>query len=243
MNKVSKPPRRSRVSDTESRQSFQSTAIATSSCTDILTTRIDAQGAGLLTHTMPGRVKHHHHPTIPNAQRGFRKNLARMAQSNTPFLQLNSQSKPTPSKEAIVWISILSVIVVATLIIVSILICRCTCSRKKRAARKRNRAGHSHHASLEVTDGRNDHWTWNRHAPFGPVDREWTDASGCMLTPLSKAAVRPAGSQFTVHPGEPVVVDDKVDPLTPVYAKNKGSRYYSGIQSAWKRVSQIGRAC
>lgn len=93
-----------------------------------------------------------------------------------------------------------------------------------------------------MTDGRNDHWTWNKHAPFGPIDREGTDASGFMLTPLSKAAVTPAGSQFMVHPGEPVVVDEEIDPLTPAYARNKGSRYYSGMQSAWKRASQIGRA-
>lgn len=48
---------------------------------------------------------------------------------------------------------------------------------------------------------------------------------------------------MTVMPPQPVVGDEEeIDPLTPVYARKKESRYYSMINSAWKRVSQIGKA-
>jgi hypothetical protein len=169
-----------------------------------------------------------------------------MAATQSSFPSLTNTGGPAKlSKEALIWITVLSVVVVATAIIVGILLCRCTCSRKKGAEKKRQREdGHSRHSSLEVTDGRNDHWAWNKkYAPSGPMTKDGTAADGFELTPLSKAAVGPAGSPFEAFPAQPVVVDEEIDPLKPMYSRSRGSRYYSGVQNAWKRVSQsIGRA-
>jgi hypothetical protein len=75
------------------------------------------------------------------------------------------------------------------------------------------------------------------------MTKDGTAADGFELTPLSKAAVGPAGSPFEAFPAQPVVVDEEIDPLKPMYSRSRGSRYYSGVQNAWKRVSQsIGRA-
>ena len=193
---------------------------------------------------MPGRVKHHT-PTTAHAEGSSRKHFARMASAQTSsFPSFSNQGGPPGlSKEAIIWITVLSVVVVATAIIVGILLCRCTCSRKKRAARQRHANGHSHHPSLEVTDGRNDHIAWNRSfLPQGSRARDGTNDDGFEMTPLAKAAASRGREHLSVLPPRPVVVEEEIDPLTPVYSRKKASRYYSGINNAWKRVSQIGKA-
>jgi hypothetical protein len=80
------------------------------------------------------------------------------------------------------------------------------------------------------------------------VGRVDTGQSGYSMTPLAKAAVKPAGHGYgEAHPGVRVVEsEDDVSPSsTPVHArrqKQARSRYYSGLSNAWKRISQIGRA-
>ena len=188
----------------------------------------------------PGRVKHRHStsrkPTIATAQRTL---YARMAEPDggSSVFQLTNTADPKGSilnKQTIIWLVVVAIIVVATLVIVTCLLCRCNCKRR-RAARKRHSNGHSHHPSLEVTDGRNEHIAWSRNAP---IRKESDNGGDFSLTPLSKATLRPAGA---THPAEPVIVEEEV-PSTPVYARNKGSRYYSGLRYSWKRISQIGRA-
>lgn len=191
---------------------------------------------------MPGRVKHRHSttrkPTIQVAQRIITARIADATDSGSSIFQNNTADPERMfNTQTIVWLVIVSLIVVATLTIVACLLCRC-----RRAKRKRHSNGHSHHPSLEVTDGRNAHFAWNK--TFAPMKSE-TEGSGSSLTPPSKAAVRPAGD--VVHPGDPVIVEGEEVLATPVYVRNKGSRYYSGfsqsrLSSAWKRISQIGRA-
>ncbi|KAK5174327.1 uncharacterized protein LTR77_001407 [Saxophila tyrrhenica] len=158
------------------------------------------------------------------------------------------------NKHTIAWLVVIVVIVLASLVIISCLLCRCKRRRKKRM----NAAGHSHHASLEVTDGRNIHSAWNKNAPHRPIDMLDQTRDGAVaisLMPLTKAAVRPAGYSKEVVPGVSVVEeeeDDAVSQLTPVYGRNRGatgmrreatgSRYHSVLSNAWKRISQIGKA-
>jgi hypothetical protein len=179
------------------------------------------------------------------AQGGVKKLLARMASPQVNTVDFTSTAGPTtPSKQAIVWLTIVSVLVVATAIVVTILLCRCTCNRKKKE-RKYHANGHSHHSSLEVTDGRNDHAAWNRSfTPVGPRTIDGADADGFALTPLARAAERPEPEHLDVLQPRPIVIDE-VDPLTPMSAPARmargSSRYHSGVNAALKRVIQIGK--
>ena len=188
---------------------------------------------------MPGRVKHRHarlkHKPTPPEHTKLLERMADTDQTGTDF-DLHSSlghGEPILSKQAIAWIVIVTVIVITAFIIISWLLCRC--KRRKKSKVKRHSNGHRHHPSLEVTDGRNEHLAWNKNAKPRKTD---TDESGFSLTPLSKGGVAPAG---TVHPGEPVVVDEV--PSSPVYpTRHNRGKYYSGLGSVWQRVSQIGRA-
>jgi len=130
-------------------------------------------------------------------------------------------------KSSIIWLSVLSVVVLASVVVIAWLLFRCHGCRKGR----RYLNGHRHHPSLEVNDGRNQFDLWNRNARHGA--RLASDAS---VIPLTAMPTVPA----VVHPGNPVVIDE-----APVY--NEGSarangRYYSGLGGALKRWSSVGRA-
>ena len=57
---------------------------------------------------------------------------------------------------------------------------------------------------------------------------------------MRKATARPAGA---VYPHEPAIVEqDFAEPGAPVFARKKENSYLSELSSAWKRVSQIGKA-
>ena len=202
---------------------------------------------------MPGRIKyrHHSHSTIPHArQRKVISHLTcrSMADSNTGVDASSIFSSNTGSngfhlnKSTIVWLTIICVIVLAMLVIISCLLCRC--KRRSKRAKRQSEGGtwHTHHPSLEVTDGRNEHYAWNRKAVPPGQSRIETGESGFSLQPLTKAAIKPAGTSN--YPAEPMIVEEEVPiPGTPVFhARKTPSRYYSGLSSAWKRLSQIGRA-
>lgn len=148
------------------------------------------------------------------------------------------------NKSSLTWLIIICLLVVGALILISWLLCRCRRRRGKDGQNFLNRAGHSHHPSLEVKDGRNDHHAWYRHAPrqleLMDVSRMGTSES---ITPLAQAAVRHAGAGVYVVDKED---DDDVSPLTTKFRREasgvKPNRYYSGLSDAWKRISQIGRA-
>ena len=89
---------------------------------------------------------------------------------------------------------------------------------------------------------------WNRpFTPVGPRMVDGADADGFTLTPLTRTADRQDREALEVLPPRPVVVDKETDPLTsmpaPARATRGSSRYYSGVNAASKRVSQIGKAC
>ena len=201
-----------------------------------------ARGAGLLTHPMPGRVKYRAF-LKPTVLRPVARLAARMAspqqQAEDPVFNLSAdKSRLTVSEASIIWLTVIGVVVLASFILVCWLLCRCTCRKKKM---RRHSNGHRHHPSLEITDGRNEFHPWNSNAPPLSPARAETGESGISLQPLTRAAVKPARE---VHPGEPVIVDEE-EPATPVYARSRGSRYYSGISSvrnSLKRWSHIGRA-
>ena len=186
---------------------------------------------------MPGRVKHRPSTksTISFSQRRVHARMVDPAQTSSAFhLDTAGTKGLVLNKQTIAWMVVVAVMVLITLIVVSILLCRCTC--RKRRKRRRHSNGELHRLSYEVTDGRNEFTAWNRNAR----PRFELDQNGFSFTPLAPAAVKSAGD---VHPGEPVIVDE--GPQTPVYARSRGSRYYSGMSNAWKRVSrlsQIGKA-
>jgi hypothetical protein len=154
------------------------------------------------------------------------------------------------NKHTLTWLIVVAVIVAITFTVITCLLCRCKRRRSKAANKKKlNTAGHSHHSSLAVTDGRNEHWAWNKNAPKPEVERVGTGQSGYSMTPLAKAAVKPAGYfDDSRAPAVHVVEEDAVSPLSPPWRRGQqqqqktGSRYYSGFSNAWKRISQIGRA-
>ena len=181
---------------------------------------------------MGGRVKYR-----PGARPGQRRDLTQLVerQANaTLFDSTTSGAQPFKlDKQTIAWLVILSVIVVTAMVVVGWLLCRCQC-RKRRIKRYSN--GHRYHPSLEMNDDRNGFDSWNRNAP----PRMGTDEGGPVLEPLNRAFVQPAGF---AHPGEPVIVEE--EPLSSVssaHTRKTGSKYFSGMSSAWRRVSQIGRA-
>ncbi|KAK6395044.1 hypothetical protein LTR65_001233 [Meristemomyces frigidus] len=138
--------------------------------------------------------------------------------------------------QAIIWISIISAIVFITFVVVLWLLCRCSCSKRRRRRSLRTRQ-----LSTAVGDNRNDYHHWNKSIP--PNDEAFAQGEGDVpLTPLARAAVRPAGvDAWEQHPGQPVVVDEAA---APTYGPRKGSRYYSGGWNLkrFSRTSQIGRA-
>ena len=203
---------------------------------------------------MPGRVKYHHghkHPTILASQRKTRLLFSRMAAAASPEQAVDSSlfantadiKGSALNKETITWLVVVCVIVITSIIIVSCLLCRCRIRRRKAARAQGKKYSifegkrHSHHPSLEVTDGRNEHWAWNRYAEKPATG---TDLNGFTVTPLSKAAVKPAAA----YPAEPVIVEEEMSEMSPPHsrARKGGSRYYSGLTGTWKRMSQIGRA-
>ncbi|KAK3059113.1 hypothetical protein LTR09_000679 [Extremus antarcticus] len=211
---------------------------------------------------MTGRVKYHTHPK-PNL-------AARKPQAPSPPPPPSPSPpppspSPTPSpnggadtllstntadpksqllnKSTLTWLTILILLVLGTLILISCLLCRCKRRRKNaKGERKRgvNATGHSHHPSLEVTDGRNGFGAWNRNAPHQEVGgvgggMEMVDqtSAGEGLTPLAKAAVKPAGFGNRRYGGEGmpevrvVEVEDEgegVSPLTARFERERGRR-------------------
>lgn len=148
------------------------------------------------------------------------------------------------NRHSLPWLIIACILLIGATVLISWLLCRCRRRRGKDGKEFLNRAGHRHHPSLEVKDGRNEHYAWYRHAPrqieMGDVGRVGTSES---ITPLRHAAVRPAGTGVHVVEEE----EDDVSPLTTrfdrrVTSEVRPNRYYSGLSDAWKRISQIGRA-
>jgi len=136
--------------------------------------------------------------------------------------------------QAIVWLVIVSVIVCLTFATVIWLLCRCSCSKRRRQR------------SRQVLDDRNEFTAWNPNAshrhdevalgeyPQGP------NGTSPVLTPLTRAAAKPAGVQ--VHPGDPVMVDEAGP--EPVYtsSRDRSSRKVGGWSGRFSRFSQIGIA-
>jgi len=131
-------------------------------------------------------------------------------------------------ESSIIWLSILSVIVLASVVVIAWLLFRCHGWRKG----KRYLNGHRHHPSLEVNDGRNQFDLWNRNARRG--ERLASDASVIPLT------ATPAPVPAVVHPGNSVVIDEA--PVNQDGSARANGRYYSGLGGALKRWSSVGRA-
>nr|OQO20028.1 hypothetical protein B0A51_13848 [Rachicladosporium sp. CCFEE 5018] len=157
--------------------------------------------------------------------------------SAAPFdsFSQNEAQSISLSRQAIIWIVVIACIVIAAFIAVTVLLCRC---RRKSKSTSR---GYS------VNDSRNNYKAWNPNGPLPapPVhDLPTVPRYGGYgePTPLSKAAVRPAGSAIM----EPMVVEDAGEG-SGFQRKARGAaggRYYSGwtgrISSRFSQ--QIGRA-
>ena len=151
-------------------------------------------------------------------------------------------AKPGPQpviegRQAIIWLTLVSTIVFLTFVIVIYLLCNCSCRRRNRKVKERSESTIDKHQSTQILDNRNDYRAWNPSAPLRPEE----DQDGFVLTPLTKAAVRPAGAEQ--HPGEPVVIEEAEEGEGSRRRTNaKGPGYYTSWSGRFSRISGIGRA-
>lgn len=165
------------------------------------------------------------------------------------FAPNDNATKSAPlklSRQAIIWLSIISAIVFFTFVTVIWLLCRCTCLKKRRRRSK------------GILDNRNDFEMWNRSggltsapmasAPNGIVNanKRSTVDSFLAVPPARIATTRTTRSRDN-QIGDAVIVDDAAP--EPVYRERssnmtakKGSRYYGRWSERLSRFSQIGVA-
>lgn len=145
---------------------------------------------------MGGRVKYKASARpgniVPAGKLRTRQMQAREAPPTNSVFQIAPSNHPALNKASIAWLSVLSVIAIASAVLILWLLFRGKFRRHK--ATKRNASGHRYHPSLEIKDGRNEFDAWNRNTAWkGTVD------SISSLAPLTAAAVKPAGvSQIDV---------------------------------------------
>ncbi len=210
---------------------------------------------------MPGRAKIHL-PPRPPAHHPHPKPMRRQAPAPSQPQPTSSELFPGSSEvdlksqvinhDTLPWLIVVVTLVAATLVLISFLLCRCKRRRNRKKRISKGGTQHRHYPSLEVSDGRNEFGAWNKSLPqsqpqpvglgisvvdhaggSGGVANMWDERGRGRVQPMRIA-----------EDGD----DEAISPLTPARVRQAGreraagSRYYSGLSSAWKRVSQIGRA-